>query len=119
MRTFFKEVDAKSFLDFKSNNLKQWKINMPYGQMVWVKHHCSKPLDCEHQMDLLAKRLNEKNYPKKVVEDAKDRALKLNRVECLTKNSGKSGAGGEDYNLYFVTKYSNQAGEIKRILKKN
>lgn len=59
-KPFFKEVNANSFLNFRSRHLQKWKTNMPYGQMVRIKCNCSNKSICEDQMKVLANRLKVK-----------------------------------------------------------
>lgn len=62
---------------------------MPYGQMIRLKHNCSKQSDCINQVGIIAERLRGKKYPKQIIVNAKTRAVKLDRGKCLEEKDKK------------------------------
>lgn len=69
-------------------------------------------------MCMVGNKLKDKKYPEKIIKDAQERPLNLNRDKCL-QGQLKVQKDPKDFKLSFVTKYSNNARDIKRIFKKN
>lgn len=92
--------------------------------MVWIIHNCLKIADCAAQIDIVAESLKEIKYPSEIVDIARSRTLGINRKVCIRKKKRKKpknndNNNGKNFNLSFVTRYTNNTRDIHRILKKN
>lgn len=70
--TYFKEVDANSYISFKSNHLRKWKENIPYSYRV--RKNCTSEKEFKEQAEVIQERLSEKGYPRGLVIEALKRA---------------------------------------------
>lgn len=39
--TYFKAVDANSYLDFQINHYRKWRENIPFGQLRRIRKNCT------------------------------------------------------------------------------
>lgn len=118
--TYFKAVDINSYLDYSSGHFKKWKQNVPYGQFRRVRKNCTNEKTFEVQSKTIAKRFLDKGYPKKLVQDAFEKAKALSQQECLeVKNkSKKTEMTSISSCVNFITTYSTSHKIIQSILRK-
>lgn len=119
--TYFKEVDANSYISFKSNHLRKWKENIPYGQLRRVRKNCTSEKEFKDQAEVIQERLCEKGYPRGLVLEALKRASNENQQSLLTKRETtvsetplKETKIGPHNNL--ITRYNTGHGRIREIL---
>lgn len=75
-RTYFKEVDTNSLLDFKSAHYAKWLKNVPFGQSRRIRKNCTMEKDSKEQSRIMSNRFKEKRYPEHLVNEAKSNSFK-------------------------------------------
>lgn len=120
-KNYFKQVDCNSFLDYKSQHHRKWLNNIPFGQFRRIRRNCTKNGDYVAQGGILRKRLKEKNYPTKIIDEAYTRASKLTQRYCITPKttSQEPKPTKGDYKHSFITTYNHNQRHIRSILEKH
>jgi hypothetical protein len=86
---YVKPSNLQLFLDYSSNHPKHCKEGIVYSQALRVIERCSKVEDLEKNLDVLAQKLLERNYPETLIEEKFKKAKSKNRNEIL-KNRKKN-----------------------------
>ena len=66
-------------MDFTSNHPEHCKAGIPYSQSLRIIERCAKPEDREYNLAQLQTKLEERNYPSKLIEKQFRRAKSRNR----------------------------------------
>ena len=86
---FVKPTNLQLFLDYCSNHPEHCKQSIIYSQALRVIERCSKPEDVKQNLDKLADKFKERNYPNTLVEKKIAEAKKTDRKTIL-KNRKKT-----------------------------
>ena len=86
---YVKPSNLQLFLDYSSNHPQHCKEGIVYSQALRVIERCSKVEDLEKNLDILAKKLSERNYPDSLIKEKFEKAKKLSRTEILKNRKKK------------------------------
>ena len=86
---YVKPFNLQLFLDYSSNHPQHCKEGIVYSQALRVIERCSKVEDLEKNLDILAKKLSERNYPDSLIKEKFEKAKKLSRTEILKNRKKK------------------------------
>ncbi|XP_055767325.1 uncharacterized protein LOC129842721 [Salvelinus fontinalis] len=112
---FRKPTDGNTILRADSFHPKRLKENIPYGQFQRVRRICDQETDYSVKSAELENRFLDRGYSVQVLKDAGIRAGLLDRGNLLRRGVPRD----TSKRVYFVTKYSTEAENIKRIIKNN
>ena len=82
---FVKPTNLQLFLDYCSNHPDHCKESIIYSQALRVIERCSKPEDAEQNLNKLAQKFKDRNYPNSLVEKKISEAKKSDRKTILQK----------------------------------
>ena len=82
---FVKPTNLQLFLDYCSNHPDHCKESIIYSQALRVIERCSKPEDAEQNLNKLAQKFKDRNYPNSLVEKKNSEAKKSDRKTILQK----------------------------------
>ena len=77
------------YLNFNSNHLAHCKESIPYSQALRVIERCSTPEDTSHHLANLKDKLEEINYPSKLVKEKFSKPKKKKRSNFAAKKTEK------------------------------
>lgn len=115
--TFFKKVDANSYLDFNSGHFHKWKQNVPFGQFRRVRKNCTSDTTFKEQAEVISKRFLDKGYPKGLINNARKKAEVLSQEQCLTTKQRDTGLNYERVN--FITTFNRSHAKIQQVFSKH
>ena len=81
---YVKPSNLQLFLDYSSNHPKHCKEGIVYSQALRVIERCSKVEDLEKNLDILAHKLLERNYPETLIEEKFKKAKSKDRKKSST-----------------------------------
>lgn len=81
------------------------------GQFLILRRNCSDVTSFRTQSEELAERLMRRGYPKKIVKDAYEEALKKERSRLLIPQPGRKKEGDE--NLRIIGQYDTHSYKVK------
>ena len=82
---YVKPTNLQLFLDYCSNHPEHCKQSIVYSQALRVLERCSKPEDSQQNLEKLANKFKDKNYPDALVEKNISKAKKSDRQSILRK----------------------------------
>lgn len=115
--TFFKKVDANSYLDFSSGHFHKWKRNVPYGQFRRIRKNCTEDSTYYKQATVIRKRFAEKGYPRGLIKNAMVKAGSLTQAECLKAKPVENPQQWDKIN--FITTYNKSHKKIQNIFRRH
>ena len=90
------------YLDYFSNHPEPCKQGVVYGQALRIVERCSKIDDRDHHLENLKTKLQNRNYPEKLIDDKFSEAKKKTRKDLIyQKRKGKMG-GDKKVRLIFT-----------------
>ena len=80
-------------MDYFSNHPQHCKEGIVFGQALRIIERCSKPEDLEKNLDSLAEKLKERNYPETLITEKFQKARKIDRADILKSRKKKKSDG--------------------------
>ncbi|XP_075462091.1 protein-arginine deiminase type-2 isoform X2 [Ascaphus truei] len=118
-KTFYKKVDANTYLLASSNHNPRWINNIPKGQFLRTKRNCSQEAIFNTQANELKTKFFEREYNHNRVKKALEAAKNTNREELIQMNKKTIiKKDGVEF-IPFITKYNGMANKITTIIKKH
>ncbi|XP_063819095.1 oocyte zinc finger protein XlCOF7.1-like [Pseudophryne corroboree] len=117
-KTFFKEVDANSYIPTSSCHHPAWKEGVPYSQFLRIRRNCTRISDYWSQSEVLKKRFIERGYDPGFIEESRAKASRRERKTLLQDRVAKID-GFSSSNRPFITQYSRDAGSIRKIMERH
>ena len=114
--THTKPTARNCLLDYTSFHPKHLRDNLPFGQFLRLRRNCSRTTDYKEQANILSEKLRSRNYPEKVITNAKRRARNNNRAALLEENTREP---GENKRLVCVTTYNVASNYIQKTINKH
>ena len=97
---FIKPSNLQLYLDFFSNHPEPCKQGVVYGQALRVIERCSKTEDRDHHLENLKAKLQDRNYPEKLINEKFSEAKKKTRKDLIHQN--RKGGRGEDKKVRLI-----------------
>ena len=119
-KMYVKPTDASRYLNRRSDHARHTFKSIPYTQFRRAVLLCSEDAEKMACMDYIVKKLENSGYKTNEIEDAKKRALSLNRYDLLkprVKRSQKDDAEDQRQITFTVNRDDMMSKEIKSILK--
>lgn len=114
--TYFKQTDRNAFIPLdRCHNDSCLKL-VPKSQFVRMRCNCSELADYKSQAGILKNRLLEKGYDRHTLETIMEEVANLDRSTLLDVGPKKKKEG---LTIPFITTYSTQHHQIKRIISKH
>ncbi|CAJ0945806.1 unnamed protein product [Ranitomeya imitator] len=110
-----KPTATNALLRWESNHPRPLKRGIPKGQYLRLRRNCSDISNFKEQADDLRRRFLERGYPDHVLNEAYKSSLTKERRDLLVQKTLKS----EEGTTRFITRFSNGAEEIRKILQKH
>ena len=82
-RLYHKPTDSKLYLHFESAHPYRQKSSVPFGLLIRARRICSEEHYFELEASKIVKKLKERKYPSKLLEDAYNKVAKMNRLELI------------------------------------
>lgn len=105
---------TNNLLHFSSFHPFHLRKGLPVGQYLHVRCNCTRPVDFQRNARDLSDRLQNREYPKRVISRAYQRARSSKREDLLTTK-----VRIPDKTLRFITQYNNQWDQLRNILVKH
>ncbi|XP_072010737.1 uncharacterized protein [Engystomops pustulosus] len=109
-----KDTATNSLLHFQSFHPKHLKTGIPVGQFIRLRRNCTLDDNFKSNALDLTSRFRNRQYPKRVISQAYQRARNSSRSDLLTPKKARTPP-----QLGIYTMYNNQWGDIWKILNKN
>ena len=90
---YVKPSNLQLFLDYFSNHPQHCKEGIIFGQALRIIERCSKAEDLEKNLDSLAEKLKERNYPETLIQEKFQKARKIDRADILKSRKKKKPDG--------------------------
>ena len=87
---YVKPSNMQLFLDYFSNHPQHCKEGIVFSQALRVIERCSRPEDLERNLDNLAQKLKDRNYPGTLIEEKFEKAKQIGRTEILKNRKKKT-----------------------------
>ena len=97
---FIKPSNLQLYLDFFSNHPEPCKQGIIYGQALRFIERCSKIEDRDYHLDNLKTKLQQRNYPEKLINEKFSEAKKKTRKDLIHQN--RKGGRGEDKKVRLI-----------------
>lgn len=115
--TFFKQTDRNLYIPLDSCHYAPWLKSVPQGQFTRLRRNCTELEAYDNQAAVLSSRFVEKGYDQAVSSRLVQSTREMDRGSLLS-DRVKEGGGGE-LSLPFITMFSAQHQNIKRLIRKH
>uniref|UniRef100_A0A8C5PEB8 Reverse transcriptase domain-containing protein n=1 Tax=Leptobrachium leishanense TaxID=445787 RepID=A0A8C5PEB8_9ANUR len=113
-KTFFKEVDTNTYIDYTSCHHSTWLKGVPKGQFVRLRRNCTDTETFKEQANTLKKDFVEKGYRATDLDEAISSIMHKDRGDLL-KYKPRTQEDGEE--IRFICDFNSKANNIKKFLR--
>ncbi|KAM8930720.1 LOW QUALITY PROTEIN: uncharacterized protein RCH25_006654 [Pelodytes ibericus] len=126
-----KPTAGNTILHYTSCHPEHVTRNIPYGEFLRARRNCTSIIEFENQAEALRKRFADRGYPSNIVNKAYIRAKHRDRHSLIGTNTAKTNrckklktnknSSRDTYNtsVSFITDYSAEYEQVKRIVQNN
>lgn len=113
--TYYKPTSRNSLLHYTSFHPRPLRENLPFGQFLRIRRNCTQATDYKNQSADLSKKLEERGYPRAIINKTKKRARNQNR-EALLETVPKDKS---DQPITCVTTFNTASNEVAKLIRRN
>ena len=104
---YVKPTNKQLYLDYNSNHPHHCKKGIPYSQALRIVERCAKTEDRDKHLDVLRKKLEERNYPKELIEEQFRRAKMKDRKSLIYQKRNPNTKKDQKVRLIFTQNQAN------------
>ena len=109
-----KPTDRQQYLHYQSDHPRHCKNSIPYSQAHRFKRICSKDEDFDVSTHNLKSMLEKQKYPQRVIDDAIEKAKKLNREDLIANRPPRYDIQRTNLCLTYSTNFPNENNILRR-----
>ncbi|XP_075452819.1 uncharacterized protein LOC142493147 [Ascaphus truei] len=117
-KTYYKEVNANSYVLASSHHHPHWLKNIPKLQALRVKRNCSQLEVYKEQIEDVGNKFKDRKYNGKVVKNAIEQANNTERASLIHPVK-KVAANANKVFLPFITQFNGMSREISKVFNKH
>ena len=118
-RLYTKPTDAHNYLSYTSCHPPKCKDSIPYSQFLRLRRICSHNDDFTNEAREMAGHFHRAGYPKKLLQEAFDKAYRLERQQLLQYHTPIESEVEKEKRLYLITTFHPSGSVLDKIISRN